>query len=140
MKGGNTFWVMGYVGMVNSIPYYSSKVNARQAVALRVLVDYFSFAVENTQSLPPNHHWPKAVMNKTSPTIENFVVLCENNEYESSHGKYQTEDHLFCILLKDSTRFTLLIPRGRDYRPWKEIDFKAGNWSGKWGASAIKST
>jgi hypothetical protein len=28
IKGSNSFWETGYVGMVDSIPFYSSKVNA----------------------------------------------------------------------------------------------------------------
>jgi hypothetical protein len=98
------------VGMVDSIPFYSSKVNAWWAIALWVLVDSFSFAYEKLQTFPQNHLLPKVVMNKTSPTIKNCVVLCENNEYETVHGKFQTDYHLICMLL----RYTQLIPQSCD--------------------------
>jgi hypothetical protein len=121
-EGCNSFWEVGYVGMVDGLPYYSTKHNARRAVAIRFLVDYFSFLSEKMQIQNAAYLWTEAVMNKT---VDNFVVLFE------SGGKSSVDDHLFCILLRHGMRFTLLIPRGRDNRPWKEIEFSPRNWSRK---------
>ena len=124
-KGSNSFWETGYVGGVDGVPYYSTRVNARRAVALRILVDYYAYATEKLNRVSEIHLWPKAIMNGT---IENFVVLSENCMYGTNPP---WEDHLFCILIRHHTRYTLLIPRSRDYRPWKEIEFNVCNWSRK---------
>ena len=133
-KGSNSFWEPGYVGVVNGVPYYSTRVNARRAVALRILVDYYAYAKTELNLVSNTHLWPEAIMNGTSATIENFVVLSENCMYGTNN---QSEDHLFCILVRHNTRYTLLIPRSRDYRPWKEIEFDACNWSRKRGRPSI---
>jgi hypothetical protein len=126
-KGSNTFWETGYVGEIDGFPYYSTKVNARRSVALRVLVDFFAFKHYNSRTVIKNSYWPESIMNKTSITNENFVILVENK------GAGHHDDHLFCILLKHGTRYTLLIPRDADHKPWKEVEFEAKNWSKKRG-------
>ena len=127
--GKNTFWETGYVGESESIPYYSSKENAWRAVSLRILVDYFSYKIENkANSLSSNDYWPTAVMNKTTRG-DNFVVLAEPK------GGDKQNDHLFCIVIKHGNSCVMLIPRREDYHPWKEVEFKAGNWSKKRPAS-----
>ena len=128
IKGSNSFWETGYVGVMNGIPFYSTRVNARRAVALRILVDFYAYASKKFDRTTKTHLWPEAIMNGTSASIENFVVLSEYNMYGTSQP---SEDHLFCILIRHNTRYTLLIPWSRDYRPWKEIEFNACNWSRK---------
>ncbi len=142
-KGCNCFWGTGYVGTLKGVPFYSSKANARRSVALRVLVDYFAYAYQNkvTNSKPENskgQYWPDSVMNKTSPTLENFVVLWENNEHGSAQGKGKHEDYLFCILVRHSSRYTLLVPETNDYQPWREVAFHPSNWNQNEGSSEKK--
>jgi hypothetical protein len=127
--GKNAFWEVGYVGEKQGIPYYSTKTNARRAVSLRILVDYFAYQLEKNQgSLPPNHHWPKTLMNQTTKG-DNFVVLAENV------GGENDDDHLFSIIVKHGDVCTLLIPRDSDHKPWKEVEFRGSNWSKKRPAS-----
>jgi hypothetical protein len=128
-KGSNTFWETGYVGEHDGFPYYSTKANARRAVALRVLVDFFAYKQRHNRTTPRNSYWPEAIMNKTSITNENFVILVENK------GAGHNDDHLFCILLKHGPRYTLMVPRDADHKPWKEVEFQAKNWSKKRGAN-----
>ena len=112
MVGSNCFWGIGYVGVEKGVPFYSSRTNARRAVALRVIVDYFAFAYDGlvsnqkteTTDTEDVRYWPHQVMNKTSPTLENFVVLYENGEYKINNGKKIQDDHLFCILVRHSAR------------------------------------
>jgi hypothetical protein len=120
-KGCNSFWEIGYVGTVDGVPYYSTKHNARHAVALRFLVDYFSFLLEQMQIQNAAYLWTEAVMR--NKTADNFVVLFEKG------GKSSTDDHLVYILLRPGMRFSLLIPRGRKNKQWKEIEFSPRNWS-----------
>ena len=100
--GNNCFWETGYVGAWKGLPYYSSKENARRAVSLTVLVEYYSFIYE---ICPPALRWTDNVMSKSS---NNYVVLFENR------GNNRSDYLLFCILLNHSSRYTLLIPRTRD--------------------------
>jgi len=141
MKGSNCFWGIGYVGVKKEVPFYSSRTNARRAVALQVIVDYFAFAydglVSNQKTAATDkedeRYWPYRLMNKTSPTLENCVVLYEDGEYKINNGKEIQDDHLFCILVRHKARYTLLIPQSHDFQPWREIDFLASNWSRKVG-------
>ena len=123
--GKNSFWEVGYVGEINGVPYYSTKANARRAVALRILVDYFAYLVETmTGDIPTNHYWPKAIMNQTS-NGDNFVVLAEKIVGNNQDG------HLFAIVIKHGDVWTLLIPRESNNKPWKHVEFRASNWSKK---------
>jgi hypothetical protein len=124
-KGSNSFWETGYVGEREGLPYYSTEANARRSAALRVLVDYFAYKSEVMEDPPQNYYWPGALMDRTK--VDNFVVLAENR------GANRSDDHLFGIVLKHGERYTLLIPKQNDYQPWKEIEFKATNWTKKRG-------
>jgi hypothetical protein len=127
--GKNSFWELGYIGEKDGMPFYSTKINARRAVSLRILVDYFAYQVENiTGPFPPNHYWPKNLMNQTTRG-DNFVVLAEKG------GGNHEDDHLFCIIMKHGDVCTLLIPRDSDSKPWKEVKFDGINWSKKRPAS-----
>ena len=113
--GKNTFWETGYIGEKGGVPYYSTQGNARRAVSLRILVDFFTFQVENAdRPLPPNHYWPMVLLDQTT-NGDNFVVLAE------SKGRSKQEDHLFCIVIRRGDSCVLLIPREHDQQPWKEI-------------------
>ena len=131
-EGTNCFWETGYVRTTDGVVYYSSKENARLAVALRVLVDYYSFARENLSDtrrlqLEP-HLWTEALSNKTCDTTNHYVVLWENKNYKTVHQKLQKDEHEFCILLRNNRVPVLLIPlSGR--KTWKEVHFLASNWS-----------
>ena len=123
--GRNSFWETGYVGELEGVPYYCNEANARQAVSLRILVDFFTYKIENTEGiLDPNHNWPKALMNRTT-SGDNYVVLVEDR------GGDKKDDHLFCIVIRHSDSCILLIPRQDDHKPWKEVKFEASNWSKK---------
>jgi hypothetical protein len=118
-KDSPTFWETGYTGSKDGIPYYSTKENARRAVAFRILVDYYTFILRKCSIMDERNMWPQNLLMKSK---EGYVVLYENG------GRNWGDDCLFCILVKHAEDVTILVPRTKDYKPWKEVRFESSNW------------
>jgi hypothetical protein len=122
-RGMNAFWETGYVGELEKKSYYSTEENTRRVVALVILVDYYAYRVRYTRDvLPLEHNWTAELMEGTTKG-DNFVVLAENR------GIDRNDDHLFCIIIRHGDKHTVLIPREKEFQPWKEVEFNADNYS-----------